>query len=79
MAKETTEKKLYDLLATRDYDNFQALDSRTGKTPVDPETGASIRQYYGSLFGQNTRGMIHDAIWGSTMVPEYAMAVIFPM
>jgi hypothetical protein len=40
MAKETTEKKLYDLLSTRDYDNFQALDSRTGKVPVDPETGA---------------------------------------
>ena len=40
MAKETTEKKLYDLLATRDYDNFQAIDSRTGKTPVNPENGA---------------------------------------
>ena len=40
MAKETTEKKLYDLLVTRDYDNFQAIDSRTGKTPVNPENGA---------------------------------------
>jgi len=39
MAKETTEKKLYDLLVTRDYDNFQALDSRTGKVPVNPESG----------------------------------------
>lgn len=46
---------------------------------VDPETGMSIRQYYGSLFGQNTRGMIHDAIWGSTLVDEYAMALIFPL
>jgi hypothetical protein len=45
----------------------------------DPETGVSLRQYYGSLFGQNRRGMIHDAIWGSTLVPEYAMAVIFPL
>jgi len=40
MAKETIGKKLYDLLATRDYDNFQALDSATGKVPVDPKTGA---------------------------------------
>jgi len=40
MAKETTEKKLYDLLTTRDFDNFQAIDSRTGKVPVDPESGA---------------------------------------
>ena len=40
MAKETTEKKLYNLLVTRDYDNFQALDSRTGKVPTNPENGA---------------------------------------
>lgn len=46
---------------------------------VDPDTGVSIRQYYGSRFGQNQRGMIHDCIWGSTLVPEYAMALIFPL
>ena len=40
MAKETTEKKLYDLLSTRDYENFQALDSRTGKVPTNSQTGA---------------------------------------
>jgi len=40
MAKETTEKKLYDLLTTRNFDNFQALDSKTNKPPIDPETGA---------------------------------------
>lgn len=45
----------------------------------DPESGVSIRQYYGSLFGQNQRGMIHDAIWGVTAVPEYTMSVIFPL
>lgn len=45
----------------------------------DPETGVSVRQYYGSLFGQDQRGMIHDAIWGSTLVPEYAMSIIIPL
>ena len=45
---------------------------------TDPDTGVSIRQYYGSRFGQNQRGMIHDCIWGSTLVPEYAMSLIFP-
>ena len=45
----------------------------------DPDTGVAIRQYYGSLFGQNQRGMIHDVIWGKTLVPEYAMALIFPL
>lgn len=46
---------------------------------VDPDTGVSLRQYYGSLFGQNQRGMIHDAIWGKKQVPEYSMSVIFPL
>lgn len=46
---------------------------------VDPDTGVSLRQYYGSLFGQNQRGMIHDAIWGKKQVPEYAMSIVFPL
>lgn len=45
----------------------------------DEDTGVSIRQYYGSLFGQNQRGMVHDAIWGKKLVPEYSMSVIFPL
>ena len=46
---------------------------------VDPETGVSVRQYYGSQFGQNSRGMVHDCIWGSTLVQENSMAIIFPV
>jgi len=46
---------------------------------TDPDTGCSLRQYYGSLFGQNQRGMVHDCIWGSTLVPEYAMKVALPV
>jgi hypothetical protein len=45
----------------------------------DPDSGASIRQYYGSLFGQNQRGMVHDIIWGDTLVDEYAMMVALPI
>ncbi len=45
----------------------------------DPETGVSMRMYYGTLFGQNQMGMIHDCIWGSTLVPEYSMAIIQPL
>jgi hypothetical protein len=45
---------------------------------VDEETGVSIRQYFGTLFGQNQQGMVYDAIWGKTLVPEYAMRLIFP-
>jgi hypothetical protein len=44
----------------------------------DPDSGASIRQYYGSLFGQNQRGMVHDVIWGKTLVDEYSMMVALP-
>jgi hypothetical protein len=45
----------------------------------DPDSGASIRQYYGSLFGQNQRGMVHDIIWGKTLVDEYSMMVALPV
>ncbi len=46
---------------------------------TDPDSGCSLRQYYGSLFGQNQRGMVHDVIWGSVLVPEYSMKVALPL
>lgn len=45
----------------------------------DPETGCSMRMYHGSLFGQNQRGMVHDCAWGSTLIPQYATSLIFPL
>lgn len=45
----------------------------------DKASGASIRSYYGSLFGQNQRGYVHDALWGSQLVPQYAMRLCFPV
>jgi hypothetical protein len=45
----------------------------------DKTTGASIRLTYGTLFGQNQMGLIYDAIWGSTLVPEYSMRLAFPV
>jgi hypothetical protein len=51
------------------------------KTSVatDPDSGASIRMYYGSLFGQNQRGNVHDIIWGRTLVDEYALMIALPV
>jgi hypothetical protein len=46
---------------------------------TDPDTGVSVRLYYGALFGQNQMGMVHDCLWGSTLVDEYSMALIFPL
>jgi hypothetical protein len=45
---------------------------------TDPDSGVAMRLYYGSLFGQNQRGFVNDAIWGSTLVDEYAMRILFP-
>jgi hypothetical protein len=45
----------------------------------DADSGASIRMYYGSLFGQNQRGIVHDAIWGKVLVPEYSMKIALPL
>jgi hypothetical protein len=46
---------------------------------IDPESGLSFRKYYGSKFGMNERGFVNDVIWGSTIVPEYALRVVFPL
>ena len=45
----------------------------------DPETGVSLRHYYGSQFGQNQRGYIRDVIFGSVVVPEYSQRLAFPL
>lgn len=45
----------------------------------DMDTGVSMRMTYGSLFGQNQMGLIHDATWGSVLVPEYSMRMAFPV
>ena len=46
---------------------------------VDPDSGCSLRAYYGSLFGQNQRGFVHDVIYGYTLVDEYALMVALPL
>jgi hypothetical protein len=43
----------------------------------DSNTGVSMRMYYGSLFGQNQQGFVNDVLWGSTLVPEYSMRILF--
>lgn len=45
----------------------------------DPDTGASLRLTYGSLFGQNQTGMIYDEVHGSVLVPEYSMRMLIPL
>lgn len=48
-------------------------------TEFDPDTGASLRLTYGSLFGQNQTGMIYDETHGSVIVPEYSMRFVIPL
>lgn len=45
----------------------------------DPETAASVRLTYGSLFGQNQTGMVYDEVHGSVLVPEYSMRYLVPL
>ncbi|AXH77688.1 MAG: P22-like coat protein [Caudoviricetes sp.] len=46
---------------------------------VDPITAMSFRSYYGSQLGKNVYGLINDAIYGATLVPEDAMMLAFPI
>lgn len=45
----------------------------------DEDTGVSMRMYWGTIFGQNSQGFVHDVIWGKKLVGEYAMSVVFPL
>lgn len=44
----------------------------------DEDTGTSLRLYTGAIFGQNQQGMVHDAIYDATGVPENMMQIVFP-
>lgn len=46
---------------------------------TDPDSGASIRHYWGNQFGQNNQAYVRDGIWGSTLVPENSMRILFPL
>jgi hypothetical protein len=46
---------------------------------VDPDSGVSMRLYYGTKFGENQKGFVNDVIWGKTLVPEYGMRLVFPL
>lgn len=50
-----------------------------GRSEMDEETGASIRHYWGNVFGQNQQAYVRDTIWASTLVPETCMRVLFPL
>ncbi len=46
---------------------------------TDSDSGASIRHYFGSQFGLNNRAYVRDSIWGSTLVAENSLRLIFPL
>ena len=46
---------------------------------TDPDSGASIRHYFGSQFGLNNRAYVRDSIWGSCLVSENSLRLIFPL
>ena len=49
------------------------------KISSDPDSGASMRTYFGSLFGQNQQGIVHDCIWGKQLAEDYCMKLIIPV
>lgn len=51
----------------------------TTSNMVDPDSGASIRHYFGSQFGMNNRAYVRDSVWGSTLVAENSLRYAFPL
>lgn len=72
------------LLMAEDY-GFLAMPKLSSTSPfdshsaLDPETGVSVRAYFGELFGQNQRGFVYDEIHGALLVPEGCMRILFPL
>jgi hypothetical protein len=64
---------------------FLAMPQMGNKTPypssnsIDPDSGISLRTYYGSAYGIPNDGIVHDGRWGSTLVGDYAMMVALPV
>ena len=64
---------------------FLAMPRLPDETPfptaksTDPVSGCSLRTYYGSKFGQNSRGMVHDVIWGKKLIDDYSMMIALPV
>jgi len=56
-----------------DYSPYDSVNT------MDPDSGASIRHYWGNQFGQNNQAYVRDGIWGSTLVPENSMRILFPL
>lgn len=46
---------------------------------TDPETGVSMRMWYGFIIDQMVNGLFRNVIMGSTLVPPYSMRLLFPM
>lgn len=64
---------------------FVAMPRLPGTSPfvssskTDPDTGVSMRSYYGFIFGQAQQSYVNDIVWGSTLVPEYSMRILIPL
>lgn len=64
---------------------YMAMPRLNDQTPFptvmtsDPDTGASLRAYWGTQFGQNISSYVTDTIWGSAVVAENSMRLIFPL
>jgi hypothetical protein len=54
-------------------------DPFTTVNMVDKDSGASIRHYFGSQFGQNVRSYVRDSIWGSCMPSDNCLRLVFPL
>ncbi len=45
----------------------------------DEESGCGIRHYWGTQFGMDNRAYVRDNTWGSTLIAEDSMRMLFPL
>mgnify|MGYP001765350514 CR=1 FL=1 len=54
-------------------------DPYTSTNEIDDDSKLSMLMYYGSIFGTPERGLVWQALYGTTLVPEYAIKLCFPL
>jgi hypothetical protein len=63
------------MLATPRLNNLSPFHS---SSITDPDTGLSLRTYYGSVFQQGSTSLVNDVLYGFDGTPQYMMRLAIP-
>lgn len=57
---------------------MQDMDPYSSVSTMDKNSGISMRNYWGNVFGQNQKNFVWDQIYGANFVGENGLCLLFP-